>query len=326
MPPDLNSLPLSQRQTQASDMASRSMSSALHQADCDNNNSSPRPSTHSLAAAATINATERRSSTTANSPRLDRRSSDRRRSQVAMNLNLNDPTIPSPGEMFSPDRPFGNGQSLNSSATVGPRHVYTSADPNHRRQPSIGDIHNELEQEQEAQVNRMLGLIRAQQHQLDTLRATHSSHAPPPASSTSSAVDDITPQSERAFNFPSVHPAVGSVPRPPGRLSREPSSASIPQRSPVLRPRPSHDGHDWPESPSDSMRRNSSSRRSSLRDESAYYQAETANLQRENQLLRNRIRELEKQLHERRQIEATAPTVPSNLVSSPVVEARSADE
>lgn len=327
MPPDLNSLPLSPRHTLQSGMASRSMSSASHQPDSDNNNSSvSRPSTHSLAAAATLNATDRRSSSNANSPRLDRRSSDRRRSQVAMNLNLNDPTVPSPGELFNSDRPFSNGLSINNSASIGPRHVYTSADPHHRRQPSIGDIHNELEQEQEAQVNRMLGLIRAQQQQLDTLRATQTAYGPPPTSSTSSAVDDTTPQSERAFNFSSVHPAVGSVPRPPGRLSREPSSASVHQRSPVLRPRPSHDGHDWPESPSDSMRRNSSSRRSSLRDESAYYQAETANLQRENQLLRNRIRELEKQLHERRQTEATAPVVPSNLVSSPVIEAHSADK
>ena len=39
-------------------------------------------------------------------------------------------------------------------------------------------------------------------------------------------------------------------------------------------------------------------RRNSSRDESAYYQAETATLTRENQMLRLRIRELERQVSE----------------------------
>jgi hypothetical protein len=39
-------------------------------------------------------------------------------------------------------------------------------------------------------------------------------------------------------------------------------------------------------------------RRNSSRDESAYYQAETATLTRENQMLRLRIRELERQVNE----------------------------
>lgn len=265
---------------------------------------SPRPSLHSLAAAATMNATEQRSTSSRASPRLDRQSSDRRRSQVAMNLSLNDPALPSPGELTSSDR----------RSSIPYAH--------HHRQPSLGDIHNELEQEQEAQVNRMLSLIRSQQNQLDTLRAQQSgtSMASNGTGPNSAAVEDTTPASERSFSFPSVHPAVGSVPRP-RNLSRENSNA----RSPGLRPLPSAEMHShdfFPPSPADS--RTSTSRRNSLRDEGAYYQAEQANLQRENQMLRVRIRELEKQLLEKQgALGSASPNLPaqsSNLATGAVVE------
>lgn len=292
--PDLNSLPSSQSTSPNLSHSRPSTTMANSQL---SSSPSARPSTHSLAAAAAMNASERRSSNSRGSPRLDRRTSERRRSQVMMNLSLNDPAIPAPGELSSSDR----------------RSSITTGDPHHRRQPSLGDIHNELEQEQEAQVNRMLSMIRSQQQQLDSLRT----HQAGPGNST--AVDDTTPQSERSFSFPSVHPALSSTPAPP-RLSRENSSA----RSPALRPLPSQEfHHDWPPSPMGSTRRNSSSRRNSLRDEAAYYQAEQANLQRENQMLRVRIRELEKQLQEKQASSAT-PSQHSNLVTSPPLEAEDA--
>jgi len=62
-------------------------------------------------------------------------------------------------------------------------------------------------------------------------------------------------------------------------------------------------------------------RRNSFRDESAFYQAETANLTRENQMLRMRIRELEKQISDLSSAPANTPAIPSNLVTSPPVEA-----
>lgn len=40
----------------------------------------------------------------------------------------------------------------------------------HRRQPSLGELHQELENEQEAQVNRLLQMIRLQQDELSALR------------------------------------------------------------------------------------------------------------------------------------------------------------
>lgn len=315
MPPDLNSLP-SSAATSSNPSQRRPTASTMANAP-PTNSPSPRPSIHSLAAAATMNATERRSSQGTGSPQLGRRSSERRRSQVLLNLSLNDPTIPAPGELSSTDRrvSFGTSFSSMSPANLGGRSTIATGDPHHHRQPSLGDIHNELEQEQEAQVNRMLALIRAQQQQLETLRAQQAGPAAQPGNSP--AVDDTTPQSERSFSFPSVHPAVGSIPRPTGRLSRENSNSN---RSPTLRPLPSQEFSTdaWPPSPVG--RRSSSSRRESLRDENAYYQAEYSSLQRENQMLRMRIRELEKQVQERQHSPANTPAQPSNLVTSPPLE------
>jgi len=319
MSPDLNSLPPS-KPTSPSALQSRPMSTAMSTPQRENH-SAPRLSTHSLAAAATMNAADRSPSNSRDSPRLDRRVSGRRRSQVMMNLTLNDPAIPAPGELSSSDRrsSMGNAFSAASPSSIGGRQTLATGDPHHHRQPSLGDIHNELEQEQEAQINRMLSMIRTQQTQLDTLRAQQTGGQP---ATTSIAIEDTTPQSERSFSFPSVHPAVGSVPRPAGTLSRENSYAT---RSPALRPLPSQELHDqpWPPSPvsHSNTRRSSSSRRDSMRDESAYYQAEQANIQRENQMLRLRIRELEKQLHDKHHGDATTPVLHSNLVTSPPLEA-----
>ena len=102
---------------------------------------SPRASSVSLAAAATINAgmnqESRRSSTSSNRNRPTQPTA-RRRSNVAMNLSLNDPTLPSPGELQSPRSP---------------RRQYSPTWPQvHHRTPSLGELHQELEQESEAQV------------------------------------------------------------------------------------------------------------------------------------------------------------------------------
>lgn len=61
-----------------------------------------------------------------------------------MNLNINDPAIPAPGEMqMSP----GSLSRLHS--TTWPASPVASS---HGRQPSLGELHQELENEQEAQV------------------------------------------------------------------------------------------------------------------------------------------------------------------------------
>lgn len=325
-PPDLNSLPPS-RNMASSQVQPRSMHTAISAPER-HDSPSPRLGSSSLAATASLNAADlsrRSSASNRGSPRQSR-ATERRRSQVAMNLSLNDPTIPSPGELSSSDRRASQSYSSMSPSTLGGRGTIATGDPHHQRQPSLGDIHNELEQEQEAQVNRMLQLIRDQQLQLDSMRASQGEHSRRSSlqnsavtgNATGPILDDMTPASERSLSFPSVHPAipVGST-TTPRRISRNPSSAN---RSPALRPLPGHESSisssiDWPPSPIEHARRNS------LRDESQYYQAETANLTRENQMLRMRIRELEKQVSDLNAAPANTPSTPSNLMTSPPLEA-----
>lgn len=66
----------------------------------------------------------------------------RRRSQVLMNLQMNDPTLPGPGEMASDQPQFTSGSPLLSH----------SGNPHHDRAPSLGSLHQDMEAEQEAQV------------------------------------------------------------------------------------------------------------------------------------------------------------------------------
>lgn len=183
-------------------------------------------------------------------------------------------------------------------------------------------------------------MIRTQQLQLEQMRqyqqdhnarhqssaATLTSGAPVPAGTggNTAVVDDSTPTSERSFSIPNplpFFPVSQAGPRATRRNSRPGAGSSA--TSPALRPLPIHTQHetstsshgsaDWPPSPVEIARRNSS------RDENAYYQAETATLTRENQMLRLRIRELERQVNEMNSnagtvhVSPTAPITSSNL-------------
>jgi hypothetical protein len=212
------------------------------------NHPSPHsPSLSSLQAAATINAGMRSS----NSPRTS--ATQRRRSSLLTNLHLNDAQVPGPGEM---------------------------QDSQHHRAPSLGQMHQELENEQEHQVNRLLHMIRQQQDQIDDLHGDHS------ATGTSSDFDTRP----RTLSSSSRQQP---LPQRPVSLSRHSSQAvsvtSGPRsssRSPALRPIASP--HD-PQRDEYLLGPN--------RDESAFYQAETQMLTRENQMLKARIRELGKSYH-----------------------------
>ena len=138
-------------------------------------------------------------------------------------------------------------------------------------------------------------MIRQQQAQIATLQ---SNQAP-----LSSAIDDGTPTSERSLslpqsayatqpNIPGAFPQARShSPFARGNLSRHSSIAdrsrgSSHTGSPALRPMSGgpHESSEWlPALTSGGSR-----------DESAFYQAETQNLTRENQMLKLRIRELGK--------------------------------
>lgn len=206
-----------------------------------------------------------------------------------MNLQLNDPSIPAPGEMVS-EHPVTS-YSTSSPDMMAGSPIIATGDPHHMRNPSLGEIHQELEQEQEAQVvsksapkstclsvmlprrtflthfvqNRLLQMIRAQQQQLQQLQAA--------AGASQAAIID-EPVTPRSPNIPSM-PTRSSLEL---RRSRTPSRTASPQlgRSSSI----SIEGVEG----------------LSLggRDESAFYQAETQMMTRENQMLRMRIRELGK--------------------------------
>ncbi|KAJ4364427.1 hypothetical protein N0V83_009021 [Neocucurbitaria cava] len=302
MPPDLNTLPPSPH-TSPSNGTSRNQSPSASR-------TMSASSPHSLAATAAMNAGIQNEDSRRPSSGSMRRDVERarRRSSIRMNLNLNDPALPAPGEM----------QQSPNARSRGP----LPHSPHHERTPSLGELHQELEYEQEGQVNRLLNMIRQQQAQILTLQSNQQQPS-------SSAVDDSTPTSERSMSMslphshsqstPASHSIVSPVPsasqprsRSPfaaGSISRQSSFADRSQHasqvgSPALRPASGQAGghgdpYDMLPSPAAS------------RDESAFYQAETQNLTRENQMLKLRIRELERQLAD------ANPT--SHITQSPVI-------
>ncbi|KXJ92376.1 hypothetical protein Micbo1qcDRAFT_162641 [Microdochium bolleyi] len=299
MAPDLNSLPPSasaQARTMASSSSNPPASSDLPRSD----DASPPPlsATTSLQAAATMNAglqqeQSRRSSNSSLSRQQQSSLSGRRRSTVLMNLQHNDPSLPGPGEIVNEERA---GRSLHSPQPASGSPLITGRDPHHDRAPSLGELHQELEAEQEAQVNRLLQMIRQQQLELQRLQASQGqvvssvaaedplpapegigrgpvSQSPQPISTASTPRSPLTPHHRSSLDFArdALH-----------RRSRTPSRGAVSPR----------------------LRASSISNESGdlipmgTRDETAFYQAETSSMVRENQMLRHRIRELERQLSE----------------------------
>ncbi|KAE8350640.1 hypothetical protein BDV28DRAFT_138764 [Aspergillus coremiiformis] len=132
--------------------------------------------------------------------------------------------------------------------------------------------------------NRLLHMIRTQQTQLQQLQQQQHQ------GSQSTAIDD----SDRTA-FPMIPPVSGgSGSRTSAQFtSRRPSRPSSQAASPSLRPLTDAprgpEGPEWIAGTSESPAR---------RDEGAFYQAEAAMLTRENQILRQRIRDLERQVSE----------------------------
>ncbi|KAF1949528.1 hypothetical protein CC80DRAFT_497415 [Byssothecium circinans] len=314
MPPDLNSLPPS-----PSPSSTPRISSTPNPPSTTTMSHSPTAShtpPHSLAAAATMNAGIQNEDLRRQSSGSMRREVERarRRSSIRMNLNFNDPSVPAPGEMQ---------RSPSSRSRTG----MFGGSPHHERAPSLGELHQELEYEQEGQVNRLLNMIRTQQAQIQSLQNQ------PPSASTSAVVDDSTPTSERSMSL--SHTPSASIPHrsnspfaltpnPRANMSRQSSLAdrsrgSSHTGSPALRPVSSHghgyghDSHEFLPAPA------AAAASLHTRDESAFYQAETQMLTRENQMLKLRIRELERQLAETHPNSSVtrSPILSSNLHTSP---------
>ncbi|SPQ20001.1 93a56c32-5b62-4c2f-ab49-5d9240287574 [Thermothielavioides terrestris] len=267
------------------------------------------PSRHpsiSLQATAAMNASLQRSSNSPLSPRNRSPSSDRRRSQVLMNLHIADPSVPAPGEMVS-DGPQGTNRTSSPRTVSASPRLIASWGPRHDRVPSLGELHQELENEQEYQVNRLLVEIRRLQEQLQRQQQQAESRS-------------TTASGDEASDRPAPLPILSSSPQP-----AYPSSGSLP-RSPVF-PRSSfdmaradirHRSRTPSRNASPRMRSTSVSADSAEpfslggRDESAFYQAESQMLIRENQMLRHRIRELERQLSELQGTSASLTHEPSH--------------
>ncbi|KAK5131018.1 hypothetical protein LTR08_001368 [Meristemomyces frigidus] len=268
---------------------------------------SPRsPTLTSLQAAATINAGLQRTPSSASPPvRTNIQGLERRRSSLMNNLSLNDPTVPAPGEMQ-----LSSGSNVEGSRIGGRSISLRSADFHHdrQRQPSLGELHQELESEQENQVNRLLHQIRVQQDQLGAIQRQQQQQTG----------QEPSPASSGQTRFPT----------PPSTIPT-PVSSNITEQSP---PRAisgsifSHGSHPGQFNRPHTLSRQSSARLSNAgtnsrgnspslrpvsaslgpltedfllggtRDECAFYQAETHSLTRENQMLKLRIRELERQV------------------------------
>ncbi|KAG5999944.1 hypothetical protein E4U54_001608 [Claviceps lovelessii] len=259
----------------------------------DSPTASPRPASVSLQAAATMNAglqrePSRQSSSSSLPQNTSSPSTSRRRSTVLMNLQLNDPSTPGPGEMANERSGYiaHSPQPLSGSPLMTDPHY-------HHRAPSLGELHQELEAEQEGHVNRLLQMIRQQQLELSRLQMSRPNHSSD-AIADDSAVAETAPRPIQGTGTSQTNTAgshtVGSYSRSPvfPRGSMDMARAELHRRSRT----PSRGA-------SPRLRATSTSQESGDwvlggRDESAFYQAETQMLTRENQMLRHRIRDLGK--------------------------------
>ncbi|CAI7602936.1 unnamed protein product [Penicillium glandicola] len=274
MSPDLNSLPPSRSSSTSSSIPQRNMPPGTGSTPVNPNAVSPRPSRGSSIGRLSV--------------------SERRRSAAGINLNLNEMGT---GQGSSSELPasdhrdhrssIGHALRTASPSSHGGSPIFATADPHHQRAPSLGELHQELEQEQEAQVNRLLQMIRSQQAQLHQYQQQQNPQS-------TAAIDDTTPASERSAFFPgpAAPPASNRLSISSSFSNRRNSRPSSQATSPNLRPLDSRGPEGVEPFPG---LRDSSSRRGS-RDESAFYQAEASSLSRENVLLRQRIRELERQI------------------------------
>jgi hypothetical protein len=151
MSPDINSLPPSRVPSSLQPLQLRSTSSSSETTQT--RSSSPRPASLSIASAASLNPSDmpHRASFSNRSPRSNRPSI----SDHSRRLGLNDSSgLTGSGEFHGGDHRSSIGYSFRTASptSLGGSPTIATGDPHHQRAPSLGEIHQELEQEQEAQV------------------------------------------------------------------------------------------------------------------------------------------------------------------------------
>lgn len=138
--------------------------------------------------------------------------------------------------------------------------------------------------------NRLLQMIRVQQQQLQQLQATGSGVA------SSSVIDESTPTSEQSIplSSPSIpHAQMSSTMTPRSPTHNHPRASMEIARADIQRRSRTSSRTDSPNLRSTSISGEAGDPWTlGGRDESAFYQAETQMMVRENQMLRQRIREL----------------------------------
>lgn len=225
-----------------------------------------------------------------------------------MNLQIADPSMPAPGEMVTENQ-NNNHQATSPLPVAASPRLIASGVPQHNRAPSLGELHQELENEQEFQVNRLLAQIRQLQDQVQRQQQQQQGQ--------SAIAGDEVSASDRTAPIPistsspqqPAFPGSGSLPRSPvfPRSSFDMARADLRHRSRT----PSR--HASPRLRSTSISADSGEPWAlGGRDESAFYQAESQMLVRENQMLRHRIRELERQLSELQGTNASLTYEPSH--------------
>ncbi|KAI9727327.1 MAG: hypothetical protein M1828_006946 [Chrysothrix sp. TS-e1954] len=185
--------------------------------------------------------------------------------------------------------------SGNSSPTT------SSTLPTHHRAPSLGELHQELENEQEAQVNRLLGMIREQQAEIANLQQSASST--PSTTEPSSSVPGSSSLPTSALPIRSRTPSSSR----PSSIAMPPPPTHNPGTTPVITATTAAARASSSLSRHSSRRSRTSSHTSERfagaaagereRDDVSLWQTETAMVQRENQMLKTRIRELERMIH-----------------------------
>ena len=183
------------------------------------------------------------------------------------------------GSVTGPAQPVngyggGSGQAPRSPA------LYATI-PHHQRAPSLGEIQQQGEEEQEAQFNRLRNLVRLEQERQAALATdpelAHAVLTSPPSSSLRDVFSESPPGSRYDPSSPSSA----------GRASRAP-------RSPMQRPTSLSRHSSRSTQPLSTARSHDEGAAGGVREEGAFYQAMKQMILRENEMLRERIKSLEK--------------------------------
>jgi hypothetical protein len=161
-PPDINSLSPTLSPTQTNQQASQTPSQSRSRMSAspqqlfsprfsEGGQASPPSHSHSptsLAAAATLNAgLQNEQQSPAHGSLRQIPHLERRRSSIRMSIAMNDPSLPAPGELAASPAAARRGSTSYPGGPPSPIR--------HARAPSLGELHQELENEQEAQVVRI---------------------------------------------------------------------------------------------------------------------------------------------------------------------------